>query len=229
MRHPLRWFLVAITVVVVAVVGVGAWYVFGDSAPAKPKLDTSKPIDTSGPATPAGNWKVQQGNQVYAGYRMTEVFAGDVIHKEAVGRSPAVSGTMTIVPGQVTAVAVTAQMQQLTSDRLPRDNYIHTHAIESDRYPTATFVLTKPITLPVPTVKGQTLHLSATGNLTLHGVTRTISAPLEARWTGAEIDVVSEKSIPIVLADYKIDPPDTGVVKVDNHGYLELSLTFVPA
>ncbi len=229
MRHPLRWFAIAIAVVVVAVVGLGAWYVFGDSAPAKPKLDTSKPIDTSGPATPEGNWKVKPGDKVYAGYRMTEVFAGDVIHKEAVGRSPGVSGTMTIANNTVTAAMVTAQMQQLSSDRFPRDNYIHTHGIESDRYPTATFTLTKPMTLPAPTVKGQTLHLSATGDLTLHGVTRTISAPLEARWTGAEIDVISEKSIPIVLADYKIVPPDTGVVKVDDHGYLELSLTFVRA
>ena len=50
--------------------------------------------------------------------------------------------------------------------------------------------------------------------------------PLEARWDGPKIEVTG--NAPIVLADYKIDPPDTGVVKVDDHGSLDLSLVFQP-
>lgn len=223
MRHPLRWLIAGVTIVVLAAIGFGAWYLFGGSAPAKPKLDAA-PIDAGGPATPAGAWKVAPGAGVYVGYRMTEVYAGDIVHKTAVGRTPAVSGTMTIATGKVTQAEVIGQMQQLTSDRAARDNYIHSHGIDSDSFPTAAFRLTKPITLPQQ-VKGAEIDVQAVGTLTLHGVTRPVTIPLQSKWFGDKIQVVG--STPIVLADYRIEPPDTGVVKVDNHGSLELSLTFV--
>jgi polyisoprenoid-binding protein YceI len=155
---------------------------------------------------------------------MTEVYAGDIVHKTAVGRTPAVSGTMTIAGGKVTQAAVTAQMQQLTSNRAARDNYIHSHGIDSDSFPTAVFRLTTPITLPQPN-KGAEIDAQAAGTLTLHGVTRPITIPLKSKWFGDKIQVVG--TAPIMLADYQIQPPDTGVVKVDDHGSLELSLTFV--
>ena len=44
-------------------------------------------------ATPDGTWKVVPATDVFVGYRMTEVFAGDIVHKTAVGRTPTVAGT----------------------------------------------------------------------------------------------------------------------------------------
>jgi polyisoprenoid-binding protein YceI len=225
-KHPLRWIIGGIAVVVVAAVVAGAFYIFGGSAPAKPKL-ASDPVSSGGPATPDGTWKVVRGSDVYLGYRMTEVFAGDVVHKTAVGRTPAVSGTMTIAGDKVTAATISGDLRQLKSDRIPRDNYIHTHGIESDNFPTTTFTLTSPVALPGPLTKGTPIHVSATGTLLLHGVTRTVTVPLDARWTGATVQVVG--SAPVKLADYNIVPPNTGVVKVDDHGSLELSLTFSPS
>ena len=225
----LRWLIGGVAIVVVAAVGFAAWYAFGGSAPAKPKLSASAPpVGTGGPATAVGTWKVVRGDKVYVGYRMTEVFRGDVIHKTAVGRTPAVSGTLTIAGDKLTVTDVTAEMQKLESDRAARDNYIHGHGIESDKFPRSEFKLTKPITLPSPLRKGTLEKLTATGSLTLHGVTRTIQVPLEARWNGPTIQV-DAADIPIVLADYQITPPDTGVVRVDDHGSLELSLEFAPA
>jgi polyisoprenoid-binding protein YceI len=224
-RHPFRWILVGIAVVVVAALGFGAWYVFGSSAPAKPKLSATATTVAGGPATPTGSWKVALGDDVYLGYRIKELFADSVVKRDAVGRTPDMSGTMRISGPSVTAATVTAQMQHLKSDRGTRDNYIHTHAIESDTYPTAVFRLTKAIQLPQPLVKGAKVKVDATGKLTLHGVTKTVSVPLEARWTGPTIEIVG--AAPINLGDYKIDAPDTGVVSVDDHGSLELSLTFI--
>jgi polyisoprenoid-binding protein YceI len=225
-RHPLRWIFGGIAVVVVAALVAGGFYIFGGSSPAKPKLATGE-VSTGGPATPDGTWKVVPGSDVYLGYRMTEVFAGDVVHKSAVGRTPNVTGTMTIAGNRVTAATVSGDLRELKSDRTPRDNYIHTHGIESDKYPTTTFTLTAPIALPNGLTKGAPVHVSATGKLSLHGVTKTITVPLDARWTGPTIQIVG--TAPVVLADYNIEPPDTGVVKVDDHGSLELSLTFQPS
>lgn len=227
MRHPLRWILGGIAVVVIAALGFGAWYVFGSSAPEKPKLSATATTVVGGPATPTGSWKIALGDDVYLGYRIKELFADSVVKRDAVGRTADMTGIMRISGPSVTAATVTAQMQHLESDRGTRDNYIHTHAIESDTYPTAVFRLTKAIPLPQPLVKGAKVKVDATGKLTLHGVTKAVTVPLEARWTGPTIEIVG--TAPINLADYKIDAPDTGVVSVDDHGSLELSLTFIRA
>ena len=226
--RPLRWVIGLVVLGALVGAGIGVWYVLGDRAPAKPKLDTTASTAGGGPATPDGTWKVARSSKVYVGYRMTEVFAGDVVHKTAVGRTPAVSGTLTIEGDRVTETNVSADLRELTSDQSRRDNYIHTHAIESDSFPTAKFTLTKPITLTAPFRKGGVQRLTADGTLTLHGVTRAVSVPLDARWNGPTIEV-DASGIPVVLADYGITPPDTGIVKVDDHGSFELALTFTPA
>jgi polyisoprenoid-binding protein YceI len=224
MRHPIRWLLGGVLVVVLAVVGYGIWYVFGDSAPPKPTLSESPAIEKGGPATPDGTWKVARGDEVFVGYRIKEVFAGDTIRKDAAGRSPIVDGTMTIEGNKVTAASVTADLRELKSNRANRDNYIHRNAIETDTFPQAKFTLTSPIALPARPKKGVKVHTTAAGTLLLHGVTRPVTVTLDARWDGTTIEAVG--SAPIVLADYKIDAPDTGVVKVDDQGSFELALTF---
>ena len=109
-------------------------------------------------------------------------------------------------------------MRQLT--------YIHDHALESDKYPTARFTLTAPITLPGGIARGKKLQVQAKGRLELHGVTRPVTVPLDARWNGPTIEVVG--SAPITLADFKIDAPHTVIADVDDHGSFELDLLFAP-
>ena len=132
---------------------------------------------------------------MYLGYRIKELFADSVVKRDAVGRTPDMAGVMRIRGPAVTSALVTAQMQHLKSDRGTRDNYIHTHAIESDKFPTAVFRLTVPIELPQPLVKGAKVKVDATGKLTLHGVTKTVTVPLEARWTGPTIEIVGTAPI----------------------------------
>jgi len=131
---------------------------------------------------------------------------------------------MTIVSGQVTTVAVTADLGNLTSGRAARDDYIRSHAIESAKFPNARFDLTSPIALPPGTRPGTKLHENAAGRLTLHGVTRDVTVALDARWNGSTIDVVG--TAPILLADYGIQPPQTSVTSVGDHGSFELQLRF---
>jgi polyisoprenoid-binding protein YceI len=222
-RPRLRWLLLAAFVVVALGVGAVIWYVFGDSSPGKPQLSSTATTDVApGSATPVGSWTLVRGKNVYVGYRIQEQFAGDTIHKDAVGRTPTVDGAMTITPGQVASVVVNAGLQNLTSGRAARDDYIHTHAIESDKFPTARFELASPIAIPSGVRPGDKLHLSAAGRLTLHGVTRDVNATLDARWNGLTIDVVG--SAPIVLADYGIQPPQTSVTSVGDRGTFELQL-----
>ena len=81
---------------------------------------------------------------MYVGYRMTELFAGDV---DAQGRRRAARPTVSGIdddrrrPGdRDDGHGRHARRSRATA--APRDNYIHTHGIESDTFPTATFKLT---------------------------------------------------------------------------------------
>ncbi len=226
MRRPrLRWLLLAAALVVVLAVGGVAWYVFGDQSPGKPHLSSTATTDLApGAATLNGSWTLVRAKNVFVGYRIQEQFAGDTIHKDAVGRTPTVQGTMTIASGQVGTVSVTGDLRDLTSGRAARDDYIHTHAIESDRFPNARFELVAPLALPPGARPGTKLHINAAGRLTLHGVTRDVSVALDARWNGSTIDVVG--TAPILLADYGIQPPQTSVTSVGDHGSFELQLRF---
>ncbi len=70
--------------------------------------------------------------------------------------------------------------------------------------------------------------MTATGDLTLHGVTRSVQVPLQASWDGASaISIATPAGIPIQMADYGIEPPDSGFVSVDDNGEIELQLVFV--
>jgi polyisoprenoid-binding protein YceI len=224
--HPIRWLIRLVLLAVVVGAGFGAWYVFGSSAPAKPKLTGCTAAGSA--TTPAGSWKVAPGKDVYVGYRITEVFKGDVIHKTAVGRTPGVSGTMKIAGNQLTVTSVTADMQQLSSDRGTRDTYIRTHGIDSDKFKQSKFTLTKPVALPSALKKCAIANLNATGALTLHGVTRTVHVALQASWSGSTIQV-DANDIPVKLSDYKITPPKTSVTEADDNGSIEFALTFTPA
>jgi polyisoprenoid-binding protein YceI len=223
-----KWFIAAAVVIVAAGVAGGAYYIFGGSSPPPPKLPTASSLASGPTATsPAGTWRVVAAQNTYVGYRVQELFAGETIHKDAVGRTPGVTGTMTCSDQQVQAVEIAANLTALKSDRGPRDTYLHTHALQTDTIPNATFALTTPNALPSAPRLGAELPVPISGKLTVHNVTRDISTTLTARWDGATIDVIG--TVPIKFADYGIEKPKTAVVETEDHGTLELSLHFTRA
>ncbi len=208
------------------------WFVLRDDAPPPAALPVRTAVTTTTgaggqqiPGAPVeGTWTLSQASDVFVGYRIQELFAGETISKTAVGRTPAVTGTLTIADGQVVAAEVTADVTQLSSDQSQRDNFTRRSALETDEIPSATFSLTEPIALPQPVEVGDTMEVSATGDLTLHGVTRPVQIPLQASWNGSTISVAG--GLHIVLADYAIEPPDIALVSVEEEGELELQLVF---
>jgi polyisoprenoid-binding protein YceI len=224
-RHPLRWLLVAIIVIVLGIGVAVGWYVFGDSAPAKPTL-TERTVAKDASSDPSGQWRLTKSNDVYVGYRIKELFGGSTIKRDAVGRTGDATGTMTIAGNEVRTASVVATLTGLESDRAARDSYVHDHALETDKFPTARFVLTQPLRLTT-VAPGAEVHEQAAGNLTMHGVTKAVTLTLDAKWDGKTIEVAG--TAPITLADFSIERPDTPVVSVDDHGSLEVHLLFARA
>lgn len=144
------------------------------------------------------------------------------------GRTPNVSGTMTISGTTVTAASYTADLTTLQSDDQRRDGQLRRQALETGTYPTATFKLTQPIELGALPADGATIDATATGELTLHGQTRTVNIPLQAKRSGNEIDVTG--TLQIVFADYGIQKPSSFIVlSVADNGILEVQLRFTKA
>ena len=69
---------------------------------------------------------------------------------------------------------------------------------------------------------GTTIKVAAAGKLTLHGTTNAVRFQVEARKTGASIQVSG--SMPITFSDYNIDNPSGGPASVGNAGTLEFLL-----
>jgi polyisoprenoid-binding protein YceI len=188
----------------------------GTSSSAKPTLTKSEL---------AGTWTIASGS--VAGYRVREQLAFLQSPSDAVGRTSQVSGGMT-VSGQngslvVTAANFTVNVASLTSDMSMRDQRIHELGLQSDMYPTSTFVLTSPITLPASVASGAEFSASATGRLTIHGDTQTVTIPVTARLSGAQVEIVGSISFPFEKFGMQVPNVD-GFVSVVDSATMEFDL-----
>jgi polyisoprenoid-binding protein YceI len=203
---------------------------FGSAVTPRPVGLSDNPAGGRGGGAVAGNpdgrWAVQRGNATFVGYRVREKFLSLPAPNDAVGRTPAVVGGMTIRNGQVTAALVTGDLRQLRSDKDRRDNVIRANGLQTNAFPSASFQLTRPINLIAARLTyGRVANFNATGTLTMHGITRPVQLPLQGRWDGNTLQVVGR--LPVNFAEYQIQPPSVaGFVTVQNQGWIELNLVF---
>jgi polyisoprenoid-binding protein YceI len=126
---------------------------------------------------------------------------------------------------RITGVEITANLSTLRSDDDRRDGQLQRQALQTSQFPQAAFKLTTPIDLGTAPADGATVAATATGELTLHGVTKTVEVPIQAKLSGNVVTVVG--SIDIVFADYAIEQPTSfAVLSIEDHGTMELQLHF---
>ncbi len=231
-RRSKSWIIAGLGVLVI-VVG-GPWVYFdlirGDAPPplALGTPSASPPSDgqTNGGSVPASgdrSWAVADGSIV--GYRVKEVLFGQ--DADAVGRTSAIEGTMSIQDAVVTDATFSVDMTTVTSDESRRDDQFNGRIMETNLFPTATFTLTEPIDLGSVPDANTDVAAEATGDLTLHGVTMSVTFDIEGRYTGSRVEIAG--SIPITFADWDIENPSFGPVTTEDHGVLEFSIIFDPA
>jgi polyisoprenoid-binding protein YceI len=175
------------------------------------------------PAELAGTWNVASGSTV--GYRADEVLFGQ--NNTAAGRTNDVTGSITLTETSVTEGEFTVDMTTVESDDDRRDGQFRGNIMNTDEFPTATFTVTEPIDFGKAPADGEKITASATGDLTLRGVTNSVTFDVEARKTGNVIEVAG--TIPIVFSDYDIPSPDRSAISVEDNGEMEFLLTFNPA
>jgi polyisoprenoid-binding protein YceI len=248
--------LAALAVAVVGVIGAASvWYflIRSDAPPevslsaaqqsvaaatAAPSTSGSAPA-TSATSVPSGNtggsastgltgtWSLVRGQNTFVGYRVNEQLVG-VGAATAVGRTQNVTGTLTFDGRAITAVEITANVATLASDKSMRDQALRTQALETGRYPNATFKLSQPISIAAVPADGQKVTQTVTGDLTLHGVTKSVQISIEGVIQGGQLIVVG--STRIQFSDFNIaQPRAAAVLSVEDNGVMEFQLVFAKA
>ncbi|HEV2759792.1 MAG TPA: YceI family protein [Acidimicrobiales bacterium] len=218
--------LVAGAVVVPVAAVASAWAMFfTPDSPTQLRLSTQAG-DTAF-AVPIGVWSVGQGS--VAGYRVREKLLRLPASNDAVGRSSAVTGAFHLgAEGSVLRVEkgmrIDVDVSKLKSDEDRRDDHLRTMGLETDLHPTASFVSTSDIVLPADVVAGGRASLMVVGDLTVHGVTRPVSLPLQAQHVDGRIEVVGTLSF---RWDYfEMKQPNLSYVTVEADPTLEFQVFF---
>ncbi|HEY4606902.1 MAG TPA: YceI family protein [Acidimicrobiia bacterium] len=235
------WRRLLIGLVVVAVVGAAGLYWFlGGEAPAEVDLTETVSAIGAGAATTLtdaaetgveGSWLVdtsvgefsptEDTTATFAGFRVEEVLTS-VGSATAVGRSPEISGSAEIDGTTLTSAEIVVDMTSIVSDESRRDDAIQ-RALGTGANPTASFVLTEPIELGDGAVSGEPVSVTASGRLTVNGVTNDVEIPLEAQLVDGMILVTG--AVDILFSDYEVTAPSAPVVvSVEDNGILELQI-----
>jgi polyisoprenoid-binding protein YceI len=225
------WLVIGLPVaLVVLVVGGTFVYIHFIEADPPPRLTLSSDPSTTGSdpsataSAPAGGvdgtWNATNASVV--GYRVKEVLFGQ--DNEAAGRTNAVTGDITIAGTTVNTAKFTVDMTKVTSDQGQRDGQFRGRIMQTSQFPTSTFELTQPIQLASIPANLQEISVTATGKLTLHGVTKDVAVDLKARLNGSHLEV--NGTIPVTFSDYNISNPSGGPAQVGDNGEIEFLLVF---
>jgi polyisoprenoid-binding protein YceI len=241
--------LIALALVAIAAIAVGGFIAYdqvlrGDEVAAlalpaaTPGLAATSdpasavPATSSAPATSAepktassvaGTWNVASGSQ--AGYRVRERLANLPAESDAVGRTENVTGSITVEANgdgaRLTGGTLTVDTTTIQSDESRRDNRLRSEGLQTDQFPTATFTVTQPVDVPASALAGTATDITLTGDLTLHGVTKSVQIPAKAQVVGTTMQVAGSLTFP--LSDFQISPPNVGgfILSIADDGTLE--------
>ena len=181
-------------------------------------IDGTWTVDTS-----IGSFSFEDASSSFVGFRVAEELAS-IGATEAVGRTPDVSGTIEIEGTALVGASIEADFTAIVSNDDRRNSKIQ-GALETSQFPTATFVLAEPVDFGSIPGEGESISVTATGALTVHGISNTIEIPLQARLIDEVIVIVG--STEIVFEDYDVEAPSAVIVlSVEDHGIVELQLFF---
>ena len=224
-----------------ALAGGGAYIYFFSGLRSSPSaLGLSAPSPTVSGTTPsgspaatpatgvAGSWTVTTGS--VAGYRVKELFVGQTSKHDAVARTSTLSGGLTVSGGssgyQVSAITLTAVLTGLTSvdsvagrDVTQRDSFV-SRQMDLEQFPDATFTASSASV--DGTITSQPADASVSGKLTIHGVSKDVTATVKAQVTGAMIEIAG--SVPIVMTDFGVTPPSVPFTTVDSQVTIEFDI-----
>ena len=188
------------------------------SAPAATAPQSSTVGADSGQPFADGTWTIKAGSEV--GYRVKETING--FDTTANGRSQSITGSIVAAGTTITEGQFTVDMATFSSDEGGRDEQFKDRVMNVAKFPTSTFVLTAPIDFGAVPSDGGTVNATATGDLTLHGTTKSVTFDVQGTFKNGLVGVLGQ--IPVVFADWGIPAPSIGSIRTEDNGLLEFVL-----
>ncbi len=250
-RPAAKWAVILLLITGVIIVLV--WYfVFRDTSPADVNSQAAKEAreealsETEAPEVQnlEGVWIIDTDIGVFDDACLTEVcgssFVGFRIDEElvgiggktVVGRTPDVSAQFTIKGTEIISAlgedrpTVIVDMTTLITDDAGRNNAIKRQAIETNKYPEASLIITESIDFSSEIDFEAGFTTTIVGELTIHGVTKEEAIDVTASFDGSRILVYGNLG-PIQLSDYEIEKPKSAVVlSVEDNALMEFQLFF---
>jgi polyisoprenoid-binding protein YceI len=226
-RRPSRPLAIGGGLVVVLAIAFAVVYfvLFPTSSAKKFTLPKTAASPVTAGTSLAGSWRIATGSQ--AGYRVREKLGFLPAESDAVGRTSAITGAATLAQAgstvTITSAGFDVDVAKLTSDQAMRDQHIQTLGIQSATYPTATFKLLAPITLPSSALSGSAVTVPVTGVFEIHGTSRTETIPVALRLSDSAVEAVGSLTFP--WSDFKMTAPSVaGFVSVTGTATMEFDL-----
>jgi polyisoprenoid-binding protein YceI len=138
------------------------------------------------------------------------VFTSKAVTETFDGRTDQMSGTIEVDPaavGDSVTVVLSVDLASLDTGIGKRNGHMRDNHLETDRFPTATFVGATVVS-PAGAVltPGQPVTLEVDGTFTLHGVARRMRVSVTVTATDANT-IRFETEFPVALADHDISRP----------------------
>ncbi|WP_293771394.1 YceI family protein [uncultured Corynebacterium sp.] len=172
-----------------------------------------------------GQWDVVKGNPrnfTSVGFTFNEVLPAE--KRATSGSTTKVTGTGTVEGGMLNQASISVDMTTLTTDKEVRDHNMKSKLFETQKYPHATFELTKPVDLSALPTDGTMGTVELTGTLTIKDKAQTITQSFNALRDGTGI-VIGGK-LPINREDYDVITPDFIAAQIAEEGTIDLRLSF---
>ncbi len=200
------------------------------TAPAEPTVAPVEPTAGSGaaPAPAAGVmvYKIVPGESIVT-YEVGETFLSDNRFNLAVGKTPQISGDVTVDtsnPQNSQVGELQVDISQFQSDSTRRDGTIRSRFLESSKYPIAVFTPTSIEGLPASYTPGQELTFKVTGDLKIKEVVKPATFDVTAKADGDSLTGMATTTI--LMSDFGVGP-----IKIANmlgtEDQVKLTLNFV--
>jgi polyisoprenoid-binding protein YceI len=165
-------------------------------------------------------------DQSDARFTAREQLASRDLPSDAIGTTKQVSGKIVLDPsGAVVSdqSKVVVDLGSLQTDRPQRDNYIKRNTLQTDQFPTATFVPTEARGLPSPLPTSGTVKFQMAGNMTIHGTTKPMVWDVTAQVDGS--NVTGQAITSFTLSDFGLAKPHVSIVlSIDDTIMLQVDL-----
>ncbi len=166
-----------------------------------------------------------------ASYAVREQLARLNLPSDAIGKTNAISGSVTVNPdGSIDSAnsKITVDLSTLQTDSAMRDGFVSRNILQTSQYPLAVFVPTQVTGLPAAIPQSGSVTFKVTGNMTIHNVTKPLTWDVTGSITNGE--AVGTATTSFTFEDFNISQPQVPVVlSVVDKINLTVTVAFQPS